>query len=511
MADSYVQYTTDGTTGTFTVPFPYLEQTDVSVQLNGVTMQTPGDYTWLNAGSIQFNTKPPGGNTLVIARQTSPDGPLVSFQNGAVLTAQDLNTACLQAFYRTQELQDQLNTYITAGVARYSVTGANPLVTPSDLLDAAADAALQTDLAQTLLGAMNDINLNASSILTNTNQIATLQSTLDSLTSSIPGGIGTYLTNETNSRISGDQALQQQINLIGAVNGGNTAFILDTSTVYVDSTTSMADRLSGLDTVDGTNAAAIATEATTRASADTAAATLITSLTSTVGANTAAITTQASSIAGLQAQYVVKIDANGNVAGYGLAAGGGAPSQFTVLANKFAVIDPGAPGGTPTVPFSISSGVVYMQNVVIGGALIQDLTIGTGKLAANAVSNAYGGQDTTGYTIATGSGGGSTGNGAGASICPVTFTPTDNGTLFVHTVVQNVSGSASLLQRCTQSGTTVDGVSMFPTGNAGTMPIVSSFNVVAGSPVTIDLVLGRQLLTGTTIGTVNTEVLFIKK
>ena len=431
MANSYWQGTADGNTAVFAVPFPYLEQSHVHVQVNGVEMMSPGDFTWVNDGSIRFKVAPPNGNTVSIYRQTSPDSALVTYNNGAVLTATDLNTATRQNFYRTQELQDKFDAYINAGVARYSVTGANPYVTPSDLIQAAADAVLQSSLATTLLSALTDIATNASDILAQTSRVDTLQGALDVLTSGVPGGIGTYLTNETNSRIDGDLALQSIFDLMGALNGNGDAFILNSGNVYVDASTSMADRFAALDTAVAGNTAAItseastrasadsalstsitaltstvnsnntavtaaiASEATTRAAADSANASSITSLTTTVNGNTASIATQATSINGLQAQYTVRLNVNGHVAGFGLASGAGGTSDFTVVANHFSIIDNSA--GTPVVPFTVSGGVCYIQNVVIDGALIQNATIntaqianlavGTAKIAANAASN----------------------------------------------------------------------------------------------------------------------------
>jgi predicted nucleic acid-binding Zn-ribbon protein len=109
----------------------------------------------------------------------------------------------------------------------------------------------------------------------------------------------------------------------------------------------------------------------------------VTTLTTTVGTNTASISTQATSINGLEAQYTVKVDVNGRVAGFGLAStaiNGTPTSEFIVVADKFAIVDPGATGSTPDVPFSYSGGVVQMQNVVIDGALIENASIGNAKI-----------------------------------------------------------------------------------------------------------------------------------
>lgn len=93
----------------------------------------------------------------------------------------------------------------------------------------------------------------------------------------------------------------------------------------------------------------------------------------------ASVTTEASARASadgdLFAQYTVKVDTNGYVSGYGLAntvVTGTPTSTFTILVDNFKVVTPGV---SAVSPFYISGGVVYMQNVVIGNALISDLTV----------------------------------------------------------------------------------------------------------------------------------------
>jgi hypothetical protein len=175
--------------------------------------------------------------------------------------------------------------------------------------------------------------------------------------------------------------------------------VLDTAHTYVDSTTSLATRLAGIDAFNATNAAAVVTETTARVSGDSANASSITTLTSTVAGHTASIATNATTVSGLSAQYTVKVDVNGRVSGYGLASTAttsGALSEFVVIANKFSIVDPGATGSAPIVPFIVTGGVVYMQNVVIQSAVIQNLAVttakidnlavGSGQIASNAAS-----------------------------------------------------------------------------------------------------------------------------
>jgi hypothetical protein len=118
-----------------------------------------------------------------------------------------------------------------------------------------------------------------------------------------------------------------------------------------------------------------------------AQATEVSTLTTRVGQNTATITTMSTSINGLQAQWAVAIDNNGYIAGIQLASGIGGMSSFTVVANRFAIIDPGNGLYSPVVPFLVQGGVVRMGNVVIDAATIGNLVVGTSNIAAGAVTN----------------------------------------------------------------------------------------------------------------------------
>lgn len=287
MANSYTVYNATAGQQTFTVPFPYLEQSDVQVFINGIQQLTPKDYVWTTGGAIQLYGALIADATVLLQRQTSPNHVLVTFANSATLTAEELNEAVLQNFYLNQELADQLNQYLTSGLAAYSVTGATAGMSPEELLNQIAAGVLNTELANELQQSIDDISNNAQGVLENTNDINTINGIINSLTSE--AGFETLLTAEQTSRIAGDSALQTQLNLIGAMNGANNAFILNQSTCYVDNLTSLASYITGVESnfVAAGNAmtAAVASEASTRASADSVNATAISNL-------QAAVTTQ---------------------------------------------------------------------------------------------------------------------------------------------------------------------------------------------------------------------------
>lgn len=128
--------------------------------------------------------------------------------------------------------------------------------------------------------------------------------------------------------------------------------------------------------------AVIKAEETARIEGNTALADQITTVQTTVDGHTASIRQHAQSLDGLSAQYTVKVDVNGYVAGFGLAttAKDGVPtSTFTVLADKFEIT---SPGGSKISPFVVQNGTVYLRSVVIGTGWIGDAHIGPNGIDA---------------------------------------------------------------------------------------------------------------------------------
>ena len=384
---SRIQYVGNGVTKQYSITWPYLNAAHVFVLVGGV-IQGSQLWSFINTTTIQLNTAPQNG-LLVELRRTTPQATLVTYTNGAVLTSDDLNLATLQALYLIQEFNDLYGAGLNNALTKVAGYSGPVTVSPAEMIAAVSDQVLSSNLVASLNTRISDIDTNATAILNNAIRIDGVQAIIDSLTG--VGGVSTIIATETASRIAGDSALQTQLTLLGAMNGTNTAFILDVNKTYVDSVTSLSSRLSGLDAYNATNAAGIVTEQTARISGDTANASSITSLTSTVSGHTASIATNATTVNGLSAQYTVKVDVNGRVSGYGLASTAttaGVTSAFVVIANQFSIVDPGSTGSAPIVPFSVVSGVVYMQNVVITNAIIQDAAITSAKIANLSVGTA---------------------------------------------------------------------------------------------------------------------------
>ena len=153
---------------------------------------------------------------------------------------------------------------------------------------------------------------------------------------------------------------------------------------------------------DVTSAAAITSEASTRASADSANATLITNLSASVGsgndsggaaysASNTIISHVNATDANAAAAYVLKVEANGAVAGMVLeanASGSSTGSAIQFQADKFAIWDgSGSAGSNSVAPFIVDSGVVYIDVARIKDGTIAEAKIGT--LSAEKITTGF--------------------------------------------------------------------------------------------------------------------------
>ena len=119
----------------------------------------------------------------------------------------------------------------------------------------------------------------------------------------------------------------------------------------------------------------------------------ITTVQSKADGNTAAVQAHARSINGLEAQYTVKVDVNGKVAGYGLATtpkNGTPESKFIVNADRFGV---GSTGKADVFPFTVDTRQnrvgVNGELVVNGKAIVDRLNAGDihgDKITANTLN-----------------------------------------------------------------------------------------------------------------------------
>ena len=129
---SYRQYTGNGSTTSFAVPFPYLLKTHVRVYLGfnlldgtyTLELAETSGYTWTSGTAIQTVAAPAAGQILTVIRQTPSSQQLVEWQDGSTLISTDLNTSDLQNLYVVQEQQDRTDAGIAQSTAAINTANA---------------------------------------------------------------------------------------------------------------------------------------------------------------------------------------------------------------------------------------------------------------------------------------------------------------------------------------------------------------------------------------------------
>lgn len=106
MANSYIDYTGNGSLTTFTTP-PYLAQAHLVVSVDGITKTLGTDYTVnTNSTSLVFTTAPEASAKIRISRNSSQNERLTDYSNASLLTAEQMDTDANQLFYMAQEAAD---------------------------------------------------------------------------------------------------------------------------------------------------------------------------------------------------------------------------------------------------------------------------------------------------------------------------------------------------------------------------------------------------------------------
>lgn len=277
----------------FVVPFPYLEKSHVKVTVNGVLQTVTG---WPQAATLRLPAQQ-GGSFIEIYRETPLDGPLVDFQDGAVLTSEDLNKAVRQLLFRMQE--DSAFYDRTLKRAQTRLAEAGGIAVPVD------------DLTSTLAGL-----------------------------------------------ISQDAVLDEF-----------TAKAVDVDTVAEGLITTTLDGLER----DTSVRAKVRQESIARATEDGALAAQITEVSTEVGDLYATVGILAESVDGVNARFGVSLDVNGYVTGF-VQNNDGQFGDFSILADRFRVV---APGAAALTPFEVSGGVVRIKEAVIGTLTVNKLQSGT--------------------------------------------------------------------------------------------------------------------------------------
>jgi len=313
MANSFVRYTGDGSTTTYSVPFSYRSQDDITVTIGGVVTTA---FTYNAAGTeITFTSPPADQSAIQITRKTSQGTKLVDYTSGSVLTEGDLDTDSDQAFFMAQEAIDDADDVIKISAVNFQWDATSKRIInvsdPTDAQDAATktwvetaatsqvtaattqatNAANSATAAATSASNASTSESNAATSATNASNSATTATTQASNASTSATNAATSATNaatsETNAATSATNAATSETNAATSASNASTSESNASSSASAASTSATAAASSA------TSASGSATTATTKASeASTSATNAATSATNAATSETNAGTSE---------------------------------------------------------------------------------------------------------------------------------------------------------------------------------------------------------------------------
>ena len=235
---SFASYTGNGSTTTFSVPFPYILKAHVKLYigyniLDGTYTSLLADgtnYTWTSGTQVQLTTAPTAAQVLTVIRDTPDSSQLVPWQDGSNLIAGDLNTADLQNLYVVQEQQDRNDAGASAAIAAQTAAtnasaAATAAATAANTANATATAA--TTAANNATAAANASTAASTAATTTANQAsanaAAAVSTANTASTNASNALSTANTAATNASNALSTANTASTNASTAVSTANTA------------------------------------------------------------------------------------------------------------------------------------------------------------------------------------------------------------------------------------------------------------------------------------------------
>lgn len=156
MANTYVDYTATAAQTDFAFSFPYLEDSHVTVEIDGVAttdftiVTTPSTKVVLDSGAT-------AGQIVRVRRKSQPDTNLVDFVNGSVLTESELDRAYLHNRYLAEEIAELNDASLQIGAGGTNWDGKSlqikNLADPTDTTDATNKTYVDQKVNQASTGA----------------------------------------------------------------------------------------------------------------------------------------------------------------------------------------------------------------------------------------------------------------------------------------------------------------------------------------------------------------------
>ena len=192
MANTFIEYTGDGSTTNYSFTFEYIKEAEVKVTLDGTATTA---FTFANATTLSFTTAPASGVKIRIFRETDVSALKATFFAGSAIKAEDLNDNFTQNNFAVEELRESTWDFDTETIK------SNETWVSSDTqiaTTAAMDARFQDEAAETITSSETWPN-NDDTIATT----AAIDDRIDTaITNDIAGSDGVSITDDGDGTIT---------------------------------------------------------------------------------------------------------------------------------------------------------------------------------------------------------------------------------------------------------------------------------------------------------------------
>lgn len=263
------EYTGDGSQVLFTFSFPYIDESNVKVSIDGVVTTA---WTFANSNTVQFNAAPSVGATILIYRQTEDSAITAQLVPGGPVPAEPLNENFTQTLYLTQESNDQAAVAeVKAESAITTATGA-----ATDAASAVSAAAGATASAAQAVSTANGAATQAANAVTTANSAnaaaATATSTANTALTAAQTAAADAASAVTTAGVANTAAQNAQTAATSAVNTATAASTTANNALSTANTASQtATNAAGQAATAVTDAAAAVVTANTASSTATTA------------------------------------------------------------------------------------------------------------------------------------------------------------------------------------------------------------------------------------------------
>jgi hypothetical protein len=304
VAYSYVQYTGNGATTNYAIPFSYLDSSHIKVRVNG----TVTAFTLLNSSTVQISPAPLAGTIIDIRRETPKDSAPVNFTDGSVLLEKDLDLLAAFNLYTAQESADGVADAIvkdTTGVWDAQSRRIKDVANPVNANDAVnknwAETAMSSQLASATTQATiattkaGEASTSATSASTSASTATSKASEASASATSASNSATSASTSATTATTKASEALASQVaSAASATTASTKASEANTSAGNAANSASTATTQAGIATTKATEASNSASSAATSASTATTKADSATASASAASASATLASTKAS-------------------------------------------------------------------------------------------------------------------------------------------------------------------------------------------------------------------------